>query len=299
MTRALRYFFDEALASLARGYRTALIATATIAAAFLVLGGFLIVTANMERAFEGWQDAAEFSVYLSDDASGEQRGAIEQIARESGVVASVEFVSKDEALRRFKQNFGSLGGTADAAASNPLPASIEVRLRPGADPREVETLAQRTSKMPGVSDVQYDRRWIERLLQAVGVVRTIGVALVTVLVIAAALTVASVVSLALVARREEIHIMQLVGAPIAYIKGPFVVEGLIQGGVGALVALVLLWILFLLARGRVETWLAGAVDPASLVFLSAASAAGLLTAGLAVGSIGGLIAARGTREVQG
>jgi cell division transport system permease protein len=93
--------------------------------------------------------------------------------------------------------------------------------------------------------------------------------------------------------------MQLVGAPIAYIKGPFVVEGLIQGGVGALVALVLLWILFLLARGRVETWLAGAVDPASLVFLSAASAAGLLTAGLAVGSIGGLIAARGTREVQG
>ena len=73
--------------------------------------------------------------------------------------------------------------------------------------------------------------------------------------------------------------MQLVGAPIAYIKGPFVVEGLIQGGVGALVALVLLWILFLVARSRVETWLAGAVDPASLVFLSAASAAGLLAAG--------------------
>ena len=299
MTRALRYFFDEALASLARGYRTGLIAIATITAAFLVLGGFLIVTANMERAFVQWQEAAEFSVYLADDATGEQRAAIEQLSRDSGVVASAEFVSKDEALRRFRQNFGSLAEATEAVASNPLPASIEVRLRPGADQREVEALAQRASKMPGVSDVQYDRRWIERLMQATAVVRAVGFALVAVLVIAAALTVASVVSLALIARRDEIHIMQLVGAPIAYIKGPFVVEGLIQGGVGALVALVLLWIVFLVARGRVETWLAGAVDPASLVFLSAASAAGLLAAGLAVGSIGGLIAARGTREILG
>jgi len=299
MSRALRYFFDEALASLARGYRTGLIAVVTIAAAFSVLGGFLIVTANMERAFVQWQEAAEFSVYLSDDATDEQRAAIEQISRDSGVVVSAEFVSKDEALRRFRQNFGSLAEASDAIASNPLPASIEVRLRPGADPRVVEALAQRASKMTGVSDVQYDRRWIERLMQATALVRAVGLALVAVLVIAAALTVASVVSLALVARRDEIHIMQLVGAPITYIKGPFVVEGLIQGGVGALVALVLLWFVFLVARVRVGTWLAGVLDPASIVFLSAGSAAGLLAAGLAVGSIGGLIAARGTREIQG
>jgi cell division transport system permease protein len=299
MTRALRYFFDEALASLARSYGTALIAVATIAAAFSVLGGFLIVTANMERAFVQWQEAAEFSVYLSDDANDEQRAAIAQISRDSGVVVSAEFVSKDEALRRFRQNFGSLAEASDAIPSNPLPASIEVRLRPGADPRVVDALAQRAAKMPGVSDVQYDRRWIERLMQATALVSAVGFALVAVLVIAAALTVASVVSLALVARRHEIHIMQLVGAPIAYIKGPFVVEGLIQGGVGALVALVVLWFVFLVARVRVGTWLAGVIDPASIVFLSAASAAGLLAAGLAVGSIGGLIAARGTREIQG
>jgi cell division transport system permease protein len=299
MSRAIRYFFDEAIASLMRGYTTGVIAIATIASAFLVLGGFLVITANMERTLTRWQEAAEFSVYLTDDATTEQRAAVEQVVREAGVAAAVEHVSKDEALRRFKQNFAALADASGALASNPLPASIEVRLRPGADAGQIETLAQRTSIMPGVSDVRYDRRWIERLMQGADLVRGVGFTLAAILVIAAALTVASVVRLALVARREEIHIMQLVGAPIAYIQGPFVVEGLIQGGVGALVAVVLLWMGFLLARTRIETWLAGAIDPASLVFLSAPAAAGLLAAGVAVGSLGGLIAARGTREIHG
>ena len=115
---------------------------------------------------------------------------------------------------------------------------------------------------------------------------------------AAALTVASVVQLALFARREEIHIMQLVGAPIAYIKGPFVVEGLIQGGIGALLAVATLWIAFLIVKSRAGAWLAGAVDPAALVFLSLPTLAALLASGMAVVAIGGLIAARSTREIN-
>ncbi len=81
--RALRYFIDEALASLARGLKTAIIATATIAIAFVVLGGFLILTANMERVFTRWQDAAEFSVYLADTATADQQNATEKALRGS------------------------------------------------------------------------------------------------------------------------------------------------------------------------------------------------------------------------
>ena len=117
------------------------------------------------------------------------------------------------------------------------------------------------------------------------------------MIFAAALTVASVVRLALVARREEIHIMQLVGAPVAYIRGPFLVEGLIQGGVGAVVALVVLWALFGWVRYRPLTSLAAAIDPSSVVFLSLPACALLLAGGMAVGCIGGLIAARNTREI--
>jgi len=295
--RGLRYFFDEASASLWRGLRTALIATATIAVAFIVLGGFLIVTSNMERVFTRWQDAAEFSVYLSDAATPVQRTAIEQTLRGNGVVAATELVSKEDAMRRFKENFATLADAAADLSGNPLPASIEVRLRTNADPSDVESLAQKAAKLPGVADVRYDRQWIERLMYALAVVRTGGFALAALLVFAAALTVASVVRLALFARREEIHIMQLVGAPIAYIRGPFVVEGLIQGGVGAIVALTVLWIIFLSVRSRADSWLAGAVDPTAMVFLSGPTAVAMFAAGMAVGSLGGLIAARDTREI--
>jgi cell division transport system permease protein len=295
--RALSYFFDEALASLQRGLKTAIIATATIAVAFVVLGGFLILTSNMERILTRWQNAAEFSVYLADTATAEQRAAVEKSLRDSAVVGAAEVISKDEALRRFKQNFPALADAAGELPANPLPASIEVRLRPGANPAEIDQLAARAAQLPGVADVRYDRQWIQRLMRVVAVVRTGGLTLASLLLLAAALTVASVVRFALVARREEIHIMQLVGAPIAYIRGPFVVEGLIQGGVGAVVALIVLWVAFFVVRSRAESMLAAAVDPASLGFLSLPAVAGLLLAGMAVGSLGGLIAARNTREV--
>jgi cell division transport system permease protein len=295
--RALRYFFDEAAASLWRGFKTALIATVTISVAFIVLGGFLILTSNMERVFTRWQDATEFSVYLSDAATPAERGAIEKTLAESAIVGAIEVVSKEDALGRFKRNFGALADAAGDLAANPLPASVEVRLRPNAHPSDVESLAERAAALAGVADVRYDRQWIERLMYAVDVVRVGGVALATLLVCAAALTVASVVRLAMIARREEIHIMQLVGAPIAYIRGPFVFEGLIQGGIGALAALVILWITFFVVRRRADAWLAGAIDPAALVFLSLPAAAALLAAGMAVGAAGGFIAARGTREI--
>jgi cell division transport system permease protein len=295
--RALKYFFDEASASLWRGLKTSIVATATITVAFVVLGGFLILTSNMERVFTRWQEAAEFSVYLSDAATSEQRAAIEKTLRSSPSVSAVEVVSKDEALRRFKQNFGTLAEMAGDVNANPLPASIEVRLRPNADPAEVESLAKKTAALGGVADVRYDRQWIQRLMYAVGLVRAGGFALASLLVFAAALTVASVVRLALFARREEIHIMQLVGAPIAYIRGPFIMEGLLQGGIGAVAALVVLWITFLVVRGRSAAWFAGAIDPGSLVFLSIANAAAVLLAGMTVGALGGFIAARGAREI--
>ena len=295
--RAIKYFFDEALASLRRGYKTGVVATLTITTAFVVLGGFLLLTSNLERLFARWQEAAEFSAYFTDAVTADQRANVESLLRKSGAVRAIEFVSKEQALTRFKQNFGTLSDATHGLPENPLPASIEVRLAQNANPATVESLAQSTATLAGVADVRYDRRWIQRLLNAVGMIRAGGFALATMLVLAAALTVASVVRLALLARREEIHIMQLVGAPLAYIRGPFVMEGLIQGGVGAIVAVTILWILFALLRARAGTLLAGAVDPAALVFLSVPAVLFLLLAGMAIGSLGGFLAAWITREV--
>jgi cell division transport system permease protein len=119
-------------------------------------------------------------------------------------------------------------------------------------------------------------------------------ALAGILSVAAALTVATVVRLALHARRDEIEIMQLVGAPQAYIRGPFVVEGILQGGIGAIVALVLLSITYLVLRDRYLVPLAAAINLSSVRFLSIGLWFLLLVGGMLVGCLGGFVASRRT-----
>jgi cell division transport system permease protein len=290
--RALRYAIEEAAISLWRGRQAGLLSTATIALALFVLGGFLVVTANLQQLGAEWSNSAELSVYLKDEVTPAERRAIEAILTPSDVVASREYVSKNDALLRFKQTFGELAATMDGAGDNPLPASIEVRLRPGpAATAAVETLGGRLREMPGVADVRYDRQWLNRVLSAITIVRGVGLVLGIVLTIAAALTVANVVRLALYARRDELDIMQLVGAPQAFIRGPFVMEGVLQGGVGALLALVALGVAFLALRGRYLMPLASAMNMATVHFLPVELCILLVVGGMAVGCLGGLVAA--------
>jgi len=290
--RALRYSFHEALGSLWRGRQSALLSTGTIALALLVLGGFLIATANLQRLGAEWSSAAEMSVYLEDQITDAQRSAIEAALAPSEIVASREYVSKGTALSRFKETFSDLAGSIETLGTNPLPASYEVRLKAGpASEAGVDALGAKLQATPGVADVRYDRQWLSRLMSAINVIRGVGLLIGSVLTIAAALTVASVVRLALNARRDEIEIMRLVGAPTAYVRGPFVMEGVLQGGVGALVALVVLAAAFFALRGLYLVPLAAAMNMSSIRFLPAELAVLLVGGGMAVGCLGGLVAA--------
>lgn len=299
MTPALGYAFDEAIRSLWRGRQAGLLSTATIALALFVLGAFLLVTANLERLGAEWSRAAEMSVYLKDDISPEERANVEQILAPSDVVATREYVSKADALKAFKQTFADLAAAVDGLGDNPLPASYEVRLRPGesgaaAPGAGLDRLAESLRQAHGVADVRYDRQWLARVMSAVGIIRGAGLLLGALLTLAAALTVANVVRLALYARRDELEIMHLVGAPQRYVRGPFVMEGVLQGGFGALVAVAVLGGVFLLLRARYLAPLASAVSLSSIQFLPVEVCVLLVAGGMAVGCLGGLVATRVT-----
>jgi cell division transport system permease protein len=288
--RAIRYAFDEAMASLWRGRQSGLLSTVTIALALFVLGAFLLVTSNLRRLGIEWSSAAEMSVYLKDDVTPSEQSALESALTPGEIVAGRDFVSKGDALRRFKQMFGDLAASVDGA-DNPLPASYEVRLQPTVRaPQAVDDLARRLRTMAGVADVRYDRQWLDRLLAATNVIRGIGFVIGSILTIAAALTVANVVRLALYARQDELDIMQLVGAPQVYIRGPFVMEGILQGGAGALVALLALLVGFVVVRARYGTVLASTVDIASIRFLPLELCLLLVVGGMLVGCVGGFVA---------
>ena len=289
--RALRYAFDEALVSLWRGRQSGLLSTVTIAVALFVLGGFLLVTSNLERLSAEWGRAAEMSVYLTDEATTAERAAIEAALASSPIIVAREYVSKADAVARFKRTFGDLSSAIDGLGANPLPASYEVRLQAGPAARAgLDELGARLRLMAGVADVRYDRQWLDRLLGAIAIVRGIGLVLGLVLTIAAALTVANVVRLALYARRAEVDIMGLVGAPQAFIRGPFVMEGVLQGGIGATFALVALAGGFFALRARYLAPLASSINLSSVQFLPVAPCVFLVVGGMAVGCLGGLVA---------
>lgn len=291
--RLLRYAFDEAVSSLWRGRRSSLLSTATIAIALFVLGAFLVVTSNLERLAEEWSGAAEMSVYLADDISADGRASIEQALGSDASVVRVDFVDKDVALARFKQTFPDLAETLGTMEQNPLPASLDVRLRSSAAAQSaIDALVERMRMTPGVSDVRYDKDWLDRLLRGVRLLRIIGLSLGGAMILAAALTITNVVRLALNARRDELDIMHLVGAPQSFVRGPFVMEGALHGGVGALLALIVLSAVFFATRAKFLMPLADALNLSSVHFLTMSLSSLIVFGGILVGCIAGLVASR-------
>ena len=290
------YSFAEAWVSLRRSGRSALVSIGTIAVAFATLGGFLLLSVNVQHILDQWLQAAEMSVYLQPNATDEERGALEQFLRAHPAVAAVEFVSQDHALERFRTDFPELRDVTTGLGENPFPPAIEVRLKSdSAADAAADALARDVSGRAGVSDVRYDRRWLQRLLGVVSSARYAGALVAAILMLGAAFTVAAVVRLSLYARRDELEIMQLVGAPFSYIRGPAIVEGLLLGGIGAAVALVVISILYSSLVRWLGSDLAGLVGLGQLHFLGPFEIAVMLLGGVGVGAAAGTVASRAVR----
>jgi cell division transport system permease protein len=290
--RAFDYALRQAWASLWRSRGSSLFAITAIAVAMIVLGALLLATWNVERLVARWSSAAEFSVFLDDDATSEERGAIEAAIDASGVAIGREYVSKAAALQRFRDEFAELAAVAESFEDNPFPASVEVRIDPSADGGDrAAQLVTRLAMLPGVADVRYDREWLGRLSDVLATLRAAGLIVVVLLVVAAGVTVATVVRLGLYARRAEIEIMELVGSPLAFIRGPFVAEGVLQGGIGAVAAVLIL----AAAHFTLTAWWGAdirTVLESGLEFLPPRLTMSVVFGGMAVGGLGGLVAAR-------
>lgn len=287
------YAIEEALASLRRSGRSALVSIGTIAIAFVTLGGFLLLSVNVQEVLDRWLEAAEISVYLHDTATDSERVAVEQFLRGRPEVAAVEYVSKARALERFRSDFPELADVTSSLSQNPFPPALEVRLQ-GDDGSgaSAEALAREVSGRGGVADVQFDRRWLARLLGVVTTARVAAAVVAGILMLGAAFTVGAVVRLSLYARRDELEIMALVGAPFSYIRGPFVVEGLLLGGLGAAVALMVVGVLYSFAGRSIGSDLAGLAAEGQLRFLGYGEIAIMLIGGIVVGAAAGTLASR-------
>ena len=235
-------------------WRLHLLSVFSVAVAFVCLASALLVVVNVDAVRARWANTGRASVYLEAGASREQATAIEKALRETEGVMDVRFVSSQDARREV------VGQSSDQVLAKlpaeAFPASLEVVLRDDAASGRLETMSAQLEALPAVDAVETYRAWTERLASLLAGGALAAGLLAMVVLGAVASVVSSTIRLSLQRRRIEVEVLKLVGATDAYVRRPFVIEGAAQGGMGALLAVGLVGVLYVIVLGHLDGELA-------------------------------------------
>lgn len=231
------YLLREGFAGLRRTPLAALTSMFSLFLAVLMIGVLARVGFNLYEVAEFLKSRVEIEVFLEDiDRQSERE--IQQRIEEEGLIQSVRYVSRDEASQIFQQEFG-MGGEA-LASLNFLPASLKVDPVRGATVAQVDSLSGVMSRLPGVADVRFNLALLKTIERRTGQLAVAGGALALFVLFTAMILVFNTIRLTIYAKRDLIRAMKLVGATHRFIRGPFVVEGVLQGGIAGALSLAVL-----------------------------------------------------------
>ncbi|MBX6363346.1 MAG: ABC transporter permease [Gemmatimonadetes bacterium] len=275
----MTYSIREALAAFRRAPGLAGLSAALIALSLFIVGLFGVVAFNLRRAVERVESRVEIVAYLRDDADP---AAVELAQHEIEAfpeVRKVYYVSRDEALENARRDLVEFRSVLSDLDVNPLPASVEVRLWPGQrGAGAVRAVAQRIATYPFVEQVSYGADWLDKVYLLRRVAGAATAVLGGAFAVVAALIIGAAVRLAIFARRDEIAIMRLVGATESFVQRPFLLEGLLTGLIGGVVALGATFGLFRLLSGTVFAlewipleWIVGGLALGALLGVAASA----------------------------
>lgn len=283
----LRCWLAQAARSIRAGLLIQLASTGAIAIGLLLVGLVLLFVLNIGQLTRQWDDGFQLTVYLAPEAPPGQVDRLVKVLQRHRLVRSVRHISSRQAFARLREGLGDRHNLLVGVEESFLPASLELNLRQSA-PERVRPLVALLTASRVVEEVDYMGRWIERISSLATLVRAAALGIALVVALACLYIVGSTIRLGVYARREEIAILKLVGATDRYVRAPFLMEGVLQGVVGALAAAGLLYALFHLAAPRVEDLLAAALSYTGLDFFTPAQ----LALGLAGGALLGLLGSR-------
>jgi cell division transport system permease protein len=265
----------------------------TMATSLFVFGMFILVQENIQLMLKGWGDHIQINTYLDKDVGTDQVQAIMESIRALPEVDQARHISREQAWNDFRTALGAQSAVLEGLPRDVLPASFEITVKPAyREPSQVEELAIRLGKIDGIAAVEYPQQWLDRLNLFVLAVQWTKWALSGILFTATFFIVGSTVRLALLARKEEIEIMQFVGASEELIQAPFVVEGMLQGCIGAVIALLGLWLFYLLLHEYFVPELALLGPGMHIRFLDPASITMIVIIGWLLGGLGSLFSLR-------
>jgi cell division transport system permease protein len=287
--------FANALRGIRRASTTSSLAVLTIAIVLVLVGSASLLVQNMTGILDEFGAELQLTAYLDSSTSESDQRELAQVVAAAPGVDHVEVVTKKEALERFERIAGGpelLAGLEE----NPLPASLEIHLLPEARTAEaIGILESSLDGLPGIDELAQGQEWIENYSRAVSLIRAVALGISMVLGMAALMIVANTIRLAVYARRDELEILALVGASRTFVRVPFLLEGTLQGLLGGLIALLVVYGAYEMLLPQIRFGLELVVGRAELRFFTTAESIRLIASGSGLGLLGSIIALIGGR----
>jgi cell division transport system permease protein len=291
MIHFLAFSVRRAFEGFRRNAVMSLAATVTMVLMLGLLASLVIVLSGMQAGLRFVEEKVEIQAFLNDGVTRDQVAALEAEIAALPEVASVTFTSKEQALEEFRAQLAAEGreDLTTVTGTNPIPAKLSVKLR---DPRDFGDVVETLESAPGlVSEVIEQQKNVDRLVEVTSLLRTVGAVILGIVGVTVLLIVVNTIRMAVMSRADEIEIMRLVGASDAFIRWPFIFEGIFVGLVGALVTLGLL----ALASAPISSLanaIAGQVPVGFSEQLASQVASLVVATGVGLGGLGAFISVR-------
>lgn len=222
-----------------------IIAVITIAIALSIFGLFFLILINFHSIIDSWGERVNIVLYLKEQSSQKDLKTIKNYLASKKEIDSISYISKERALEEFKTRLGDNNTILEGLETNPLPSSFVVKLKKEyRNSIFINNFVKDARRLQAVEDVEYGRDWVEKFEIFKSIIQMITFVMGGLLGLAIILIIYNTIKLTVYSRREEIEIMKLVGATHRFIKGPFVIGGMIQGTIAALLSLLTLWVLY-------------------------------------------------------
>jgi cell division transport system permease protein len=293
MGRRFGYFFRETGTALRRNPLVTFAAISTVFISLFLLGGSLLVERQVRLMTGDWAQKVEVSVYLKEGVSEEEKTALHQKIQDIPQVEEVFYESQQAAWARFQELFRDQDELLASSSPEAMPESYRIKLK---NPEDFPVISARLAGEPAIEEIRDERELLNKLLAVTGVLRTGVMAVAVIMLLSAAGLIGNTVRMAVFARRKEISIMKLVGATNWFIRIPFLIEGMVEGLLGGVVAILGIFAMKFLfidpLRGQVgfvPSW----IDTSEILFTVPI----LLGAGVLIAAVASLLAMRRFLEV--
>lgn len=236
--KMVAYLLEDAITSIRSAKLLNVISVTTIAISMFIFSVFLWGVANLDALAAGWSKDAQLTIFLRDDSTEEERLTLLTTLQNRKEILNVDYVSKDQALEGFRKGLKGQEAILEGLSRNPLPSSFEVRFKAEfRTAKHIGNLGDTVRRMSGVEDVLYGKEWLENFSRFIASLKFLSIIIGIGLALSVTFIVANTVRLTAYTRAEEVEIMKLIGATDSFIRWPFLIEGGLQGMLGAALAL--------------------------------------------------------------